>query len=279
MKLLLSFLLVGLVPLGITGYTASSESKQALEYQVFSQLEAIRAIKKNQVEAYFADRQLDIHSLQQTISTLTQNTFERVNIVNELKKSEIEDYFNERYRVMLDVQSNLRYTTGLPLFTAAFKRGLNSPEYKSLVSQREKGFETFRNTWRFYDVLLIDAEANVVYSIDKKSDLGTNLKTGALKDSGLAKVYKKARNQPAVQDEVIMNLPKSRRPLLPPPYTTTTVCISVSPLSKFLRKILIRLPKIVWVYLLKQKVIWSDSKIIKPVCVVTVWLKKAILVK
>ncbi|SEH05123.1 Methyl-accepting chemotaxis protein 4 [Candidatus Venteria ishoeyi] len=200
MKLLLSFLLVGLAPLAITAYTASNESKQALEHQVFAQLEAIRAIKKNQVEVYFDDRKLDMHDLQQTLSTLIQSTFDRMRVVTDLKRESVEEIFDHYLRAMGDVRANLRYTQGIPLFSAAFKRGLNSSEYKSLLAQRDKGFQIFQQTWGFYDIFLIDAEGNVVYTLEKESDLGANLITGTLKNSGLGQAFKKARNQVVIQD-------------------------------------------------------------------------------
>lgn len=101
---------------------------------------------------------------------------------------------------MDDVQQNLRFTGGIKLFTEAFKTGLKSPEYQKLSSAREKGFSIFMENFGFYDVFLIDAERNVVYTVTKESDLGENLRTGQLKDSGLAKVFENSRHQHAVED-------------------------------------------------------------------------------
>ena len=200
MKLLLSFLVVGLIPLAITAYTASNESQQALQTQTFAQLTAIRAIKKKQVEGNFVDRKRDMDNLQHSVSSLTKSIFERMDVITESKKDSIERYFSLRYKAMEDVQANLRYTRGLPLFTAAFKRGLNSPEYKNLQTTRHAGFQIFQDTWGFNDILLIDVDGNVVFSLEKRSDLGRNVKTGVLKDSGLGEAFRKARNQVFIQD-------------------------------------------------------------------------------
>lgn len=200
MKLLLSFLIVGLVPLLFTAYTASNQSKQALEAQIFSELEGVREIKKNQVQTYFANRQLDMNDLQQTVASLTDSVFQRVEVINSLKKVSLEEYFSERYKLMSDVKVNLRYTRGLPLFTAAFKRGLNSPEYKSVLAQRDKGFKVFQDTWGFYDIFLIDTQGNVVYSVQKQSELGTNLMAGEFKDSGLGQVFQRAQTGTSLVD-------------------------------------------------------------------------------
>lgn len=48
----------------------------------------------------------------------------------------------------------------------------------------------------FYDLFLIDAQGNVVYSAIKEVDLGTNLLTGPYQNSGLATVFKASRTLP-----------------------------------------------------------------------------------
>lgn len=200
MKLLLSFLLVGLVPLAITAFTASQESQQALQAQSFAQLEGIREVKKTQVLDYFDARKTDIQSLATTIANITNETNDRVEVVTQNKKALIEQFFERSYSAMVDVQSNVRFTAGLPLFAQAFKQGLNSEAYTSLLKERELGFSSFQKTWGFYDVHLIDLEGNIVYTLTKESDLGQNLKTGALKNSGLGLVYKNSRNDVAIVD-------------------------------------------------------------------------------
>jgi methyl-accepting chemotaxis protein len=192
--------MVGLIPLAITAYTASDESKQALQSQTFAQLEGIRENKKNQILDYFSNRQHDIEDLKTTISRITEETFDRIEVINTFKKNTIENYFNRTYQAVIDVQSNIRYTVGLPLFTQAFKSGLNSSDYKKLLKQYEAGFQAYQKSWGFYDILLIDTDGNVVYSLEKEADLGENVKTGSLKNSGLAAVYKNTRNQIAIED-------------------------------------------------------------------------------
>ena len=49
-KLISSFLLVGIVPFAILGVTALNNASSAIEGQSFNQLEAVRGIKKAQME-------------------------------------------------------------------------------------------------------------------------------------------------------------------------------------------------------------------------------------
>ena len=48
----------------------------------------------------------------------------------------------------------------------------------------------------YYDVFLIDTDGNVVFSVTKEADFGTNLRTGPWKDSGLARMFDRVIAQP-----------------------------------------------------------------------------------
>ena len=153
-KLLTAFLIVGILPLAIAGYLALSKSTHALSAQAFNQLSSLR----------------------------------------EVKKLQIENYFGSRMKMMEDIPKNLRFAGGLQSFTPAFKAGLQSPEYKAILSKRDEGLKIFNDVFGFYDVFLIDVNGNVVYTAAKESDLGTNLVSGPLADSGLAHAFQKSKS-------------------------------------------------------------------------------------
>ena len=58
------------------------------------------------------------------------------------------------------------------------------PAYKTLIES--KGY---------YDAFLINLAGDIVYSVFKENDFGTNMMTGPFKDSGLADVYRSARGR------------------------------------------------------------------------------------
>ncbi len=199
-KLLIAFLGVGLLPFTISSYIISERSAQALEKQIFGQLAAIREAKKSQIETFFNQRKSDLDVLGEAVPALQSEAFSKLLVAQALKRNELERYFRERFALMDDVQQNPRFTGGLQLFTKAFKRGLNSREYRRLMNQRDSGFATFNKQFGFYDLFLIDSSGNVVYSQKKQSDLGANVSTGALKSSGLADLFDKARSQNVIVD-------------------------------------------------------------------------------
>ena len=65
-KLILIMLAISLIPLAISGYLNIRGSGNALEESYFKELNAIKTIKANQIESFFAERQGDINVLSNT---------------------------------------------------------------------------------------------------------------------------------------------------------------------------------------------------------------------
>ncbi|MDH5297921.1 MAG: cache domain-containing protein, partial [Desulfobulbaceae bacterium] len=66
-KLLIAFLCVGVIPFAVVGLTSLIKASSALEASAFNQLKAVQAIKKTQIEQYFAERQGDMTVLTETV--------------------------------------------------------------------------------------------------------------------------------------------------------------------------------------------------------------------
>ncbi len=69
--------------------------------------------------------------------------------------------------------------------------GARGSAYDRVHEKVHPYMSTFRETFGFYDIFLIDAETGyVVYSVFKEIDFGTSLRDGPFADSGLAEAYK-----------------------------------------------------------------------------------------
>ena len=194
------FSLAAILPFVILSVMAVSTARESFIQDKFEQLVSIRGIKKAQIEKFFDERKGDMGVLVETVATLRKEAFSKLKAVQQIKKNQIDNYFGDRLKLLTDVQQNLRFTEGIKLFTTAFEKGLKGREYQNLSTAREKGFSIFMDNFGFYDVFLIDADGNVVYTVTKESDLGANLKTGPLKESGLGEVFAKSRNQITIVD-------------------------------------------------------------------------------
>ncbi|MFQ3209899.1 MAG: methyl-accepting chemotaxis protein [Colwellia sp.] len=80
-KLLITFLAIALTPMLLVGAISSYVASSTIEKQAFSQLVAVREIKKSQIEAYFVERKGDIEVLSGTIQkVLDFSTLESLNV-------------------------------------------------------------------------------------------------------------------------------------------------------------------------------------------------------
>ncbi len=65
----------------------------------------------------------------------------------------------------------------------------------SSVHRKEHGFfDGIANRFGFYDLFLIDPDGDIIYTVYKESDYGTNLIAGAYSSSGLGEVFRSAMN-------------------------------------------------------------------------------------
>ena len=94
-KLLITFLSIALIPTIVVGLIASYISSSALEKQAFSQLIAVREIKKSQVEDYFSERKGDIEILAETLqNTLDFSSLDTLKASADSKHDYFEKFIN-----------------------------------------------------------------------------------------------------------------------------------------------------------------------------------------
>jgi methyl-accepting chemotaxis protein len=199
-KLLVFFLAVGLIPFITGGITSYNASETALRAQVVAQLDGIRETRKRQIENYFDERKGDMEVLTQTARTLWQQGASALLGIQTQKRDRVRNYINRVLKLGEDTQLNIRFTAGIKDFSAAMAKGATSPDYKAVLSARDKGLKSIRDNFSVANVLMIDANGDVVYSANMTSDLGQNVKDGNLKTSVLGKVFAKARHDSAVED-------------------------------------------------------------------------------
>jgi len=159
-KLLAVFLAVGLIPFCISGIITLKKAGDALSDQSFSKLQAVRDIKRSRIEKYFQDRLI----------------------------------------LMEDVKKNMRFTSGIPAFGAAFAQGLESESYQTVYQNRLPGLKRFMKILNFHDIYLIDLQGNVLFTLAKEADFGENLQNGRLKESSLAKAFREGKKRTTLTD-------------------------------------------------------------------------------
>ncbi len=160
-KLIVIFLLVGIVPLLTVGWWSSKEADDALMNEAFNELDALRSAKKNQIEDFFKERFQDIEILSKSADTHT--------IIKTFLK------YHHNYEVQAEGPYNV-----------------STPRYKQIWKDESGDLAGYMTHYGYYDIFIICAKhGHVMYTAAKEADLGTNLSHGPYKDSGLAKLWRR----------------------------------------------------------------------------------------
>ncbi len=139
-KFLLAFLCVGLIPFAVIGFVAVKNSSTALEHSAFNELEAVRGIKKAQIESFYAKRKGDMGVLMETVSTLREEAVSKLVAVRDVKKSQVSRYFKTIQGQILTFSENQMVVDAMGGFSEAFRNFRSDLEITSgeLKQQRQE---------------------------------------------------------------------------------------------------------------------------------------------
>jgi len=202
-KLIIFFLLVGLVPAGVIGWRALTTSTESLQTQFFGQLEGYREIKKKQIETYFGERKGDMAVLVETVATLRDEATRKLEAIQETKAAQIEMYFQERFGDITVLASNDTVAAAAVDMETAFESEgdkVGGPAWKALKEQYGPWLKRYKEEYGYYDLFLIAADGDILYTAEEESDLGMNILETGLRTSSLGKCFEKAQKGPAIAD-------------------------------------------------------------------------------
>jgi signal transduction histidine kinase/CheY-like chemotaxis protein/methyl-accepting chemotaxis protein len=148
----------------VIGGIAINQAILSVELLGIAHMESIRAIKKNQIEQYGS-------FLQASISFFSQDQVTQ-EMIHEL--------------VLVHDSTDVADSAIFPVDEA---------RVKAIHGKYDKHFIEYAKTYQYYNLFVICKEhGHVLYTLTKESDLGANLSSGPLKNSGLAKLWQKVIN-------------------------------------------------------------------------------------
>jgi len=207
-KLMVSFLLAGLIPFVVIAGIAVYNSGNALSKAAFGQLRGMRAVKKVQISEFFNDCEGDMGVLMETVATLRKDAFDKLTAIRNIKKSQIEGFFAER-------MGDARVLADNPFIVSAFReldmafdqdggadkglfKGLTNGRYEAPEGYRDvhdryfANFKFYMDQYGYYDLFLMDAEYGATcFTVTKEADFG--MKVSSV-DSSLHDVWRQAVN-------------------------------------------------------------------------------------
>ncbi len=131
---------------------------------------------------------IGVVSLTKSGSIIRQQSFEKLNIAQEVKKAQVENFFIRSQSDILVVSGNSFLLDIIENLSQAFDSEGNNVQpgiFDYYDSLHGNAIKKFVDLYKFEDMLLVEPGGSIVYSANKRPDLGQNLITGKLKDSPL----------------------------------------------------------------------------------------------
>ena len=135
---------------------------------------------------------LGVPSLLMARNTISNQAFSQLEAVREIKKSQLENYFKMVENTIHVIKDNPITLKAIEEFEGAFEKEgdrVGGPQWLQAEKEYGKVFEDIKSDFGYYDVFLIAKDGDVIYTVAKESDLGENLMEGELENSGLASAF------------------------------------------------------------------------------------------
>lgn len=241
-KLGLWFLVLSLVPVGVVGILSYTRAQAAIQQDAYDKLQAVRDIKKTQIENYFQEKIVDLNALVNLVGALTDSAYGKIEAIRDTKRLEMLRLFESWEIDVLDISGDPFVAQGLETMASAFhilgseqvnKLDLEAAlvEMGATVDKMQEGkpqaeenrtersyiasfgdidtaFKEFADL-HGYKILLIDTLGNVVYATEPQPFWGINLASQSDEDSPLSVLYNELSNAPktevAITDFVLIN--------------------------------------------------------------------------
>ncbi|MGB9224776.1 adenylate/guanylate cyclase domain-containing protein, partial [Mycobacterium sp.] len=207
--------ILGVAVIGLIGAISGRNALRQVESE---RLIELRESQKRQVEALFREvtASLDIYSggfsVVQATAALTAGFNQLANsTINPAQQQAIVNYYtNEMVKPtqratgdLLDLNAVLPSSNSQKYLQAYYTAGPRTDGLPVVDAGDGSAWTTANARFDFYmrgivnrfdykDALLLDMDGNVVYSVDKGPDLGTNILTGPYRESNLREAYQKA---------------------------------------------------------------------------------------
>lgn len=186
-KLLAWFAALGLAAIAVTDWQASTTAAAALEQSAYDRLASIRETKRQLVERYFRD--LANHVLALSTDEASIEALEQ---------------FRSAWSTLPDPPIQALHKA----FVVPGSRDLlltppGLGAYGRVHARFHPTLHRYQTAFGFYDIFLIDASGDIVYTVFKEPDLGANLRQPPLSTTTLARAFERALSLPTPEQSVL----------------------------------------------------------------------------
>ena len=202
-KLLAAFLAMSLLPLALIAWITVEHSSTALSEQAFAQLESVREIKKTLLAQLFSEWRGNMDMLIDSVGSLKNAAIDKMTIVQEMKKAQVEEYFQQGINDITTLANNTSLAKAVGDFAMVVDKEGKVDESLYEFTEKVKyqnNLAQFKESGGYDDLLLISKEGVVVYTVNRRADLGQDLAAEQNREHPLSRCFHNALEGVTVQD-------------------------------------------------------------------------------
>lgn len=142
-------------------------------------------------------------ALMETAASFKQAAFKKLQTVQDIKKAQISTYFQECTNNITIIAQNPVILESLDAFASVFdEKGSYDQDFYNYLEQIKYGnsFRRYKEIYEYEDMLLVNAQGRIVFSLNKESDLAQNLTDGPLEYSGIGRCFQACKSDVSIQD-------------------------------------------------------------------------------
>lgn len=226
-KLVLILLLISLLSIGVIGYLGLRSHRAAVTEMIFNEMVALRRTKAEEVDAYF-------HTMRNQVEVLSEDTMVSDAMIDFGKafrsldsqpissemNSGLENYYTSQFfpKLFANLPGQAEYSLYRPANPAALylqyhyiaatpygneaekmllDRAKDGSEYSAVHADYHPRLRNIVQKLGFYDLMLVNIDSgDVVYTVAKETDFGSNIITGPNRKSNAARAFELARANP-----------------------------------------------------------------------------------
>ncbi|MCW3788244.1 methyl-accepting chemotaxis protein [Plebeiibacterium sediminum] len=144
---------------------------------------------------------LGVISYTSSRKALVNRTYDQLSSLNQIKKHQLEDFFVKKMGDIKVYAYNSAVQLSVHRFVDAFNEGgLHDPQYQEWIRLHDPKLKMYVDEYGYYDLFYISPKGDVVYTVAKEADLGQNLLSGAISNSGLAKAFLQGKKDFGIVD-------------------------------------------------------------------------------
>ncbi|TVO38830.1 response regulator [Vibrio algivorus] len=184
--LMVAFLVLSLTPLTIIGLFFLHSHTQDLQEQSTSYLTSVRDTKKQQINDYLKSKESEVMGMVRSELAYASGGrfYGLISAFNKLGDTPDQARINAQQRYILGSGDQIK-TSVLP----ESPNYASTERYRLLHKRYHWAYVDVLKRSDFSDILLVDLEGDVAYSVNKNDEFGTNLISGKYKDSPLGHTF------------------------------------------------------------------------------------------